>query len=108
MVSTKGSDLLRQIAVLLVTIATIAINTLAVTLPLNGKSTGEISDGFPVLFTPAGYVFSIWSLIYVGLIAYSIYQLLPAQRANPAAYADAMAGVDENGQVRAFAQHRHG
>ncbi len=81
--SRRGSDLLRQIIVLLVTIGTIVVNGLAVSLPLNGKSTGEISDSFPVLFTPAGYVFSIWSLIYAGLIAYSIYQVLPAQRENP-------------------------
>jgi hypothetical protein len=35
------------------------------------------------LFVPAGYVFSIWGLIYIVLVAYSIYQLLPAQRSNP-------------------------
>jgi hypothetical protein len=28
-------------------------------------------------------VFSIWGLIYIGLIAYAIYQVLPAQRDNP-------------------------
>jgi hypothetical protein len=38
---------------------------------------------FPVYFTPAGYVFSIWGLIYLGLIGYAVYQALPAQRANP-------------------------
>jgi hypothetical protein len=53
---------------LVMTIAFLAIvvfNTLANTLPLNGQSTGEISNRLPVLFTPAGYVFSIWSLIYI-------------------------------------------
>ena len=29
------------------------------------------------------YVFSIWGLIYIGLLAYTIYQALPSQRANP-------------------------
>lgn len=82
--ATVGSgDYLRQFAVIVVTLATIAINTLAVTLPLNGQSTGAISDRFPSLFTPAGYVFSIWSLIYLGLLAYMVYQALPSQRANP-------------------------
>lgn len=32
---------------------------------------------------PAGYVFSIWGLIYVGLVAFVVFQLLPAQRENP-------------------------
>ena len=36
-----------------------------------------------MLFVPAGYVFSIWGLIYVGLLAFTIYHSLPAQRSNP-------------------------
>ena len=32
---------------------------------------------------PAGYVFSIWGLIYLGLIAFAVYQALPSQRENP-------------------------
>jgi hypothetical protein len=52
-------------------------------LPLNGQNTGEISNRFPVLFTPAGYVFSIWGVIYLGLLAFGIYQLLPSQKNNP-------------------------
>jgi len=76
-------DTVRQILVLLSVIATIIVNGLATGLPLNGKTTGEISDSFDVFFVPAGYVFSIWGLIYVGLIAYAIYQLLPAQAENP-------------------------
>lgn len=76
-------DTVRQVLVLLSVIATIIVNGLANALPLNGKMTGEISDSFEVFFVPAGYVFSIWGLIYVGLIAYAIYQLLPAQAQNP-------------------------
>ena len=64
-------------------IATIAINGLANALPLNGLTTGEISDRFDVYFVPAGYVFSIWGVIYLGLIAFAIYQALPSQRDNP-------------------------
>jgi hypothetical protein len=70
--------------VVLATAATITMNILANALPLNGQNTGEISDRFKVFFVPAGYVFSIWGLIYIGLIAYAIYQALPAQRENPA------------------------
>jgi len=47
------------------------------------RTTGSISDSFPVLFTPAGYVFSIWGVIYLGLIAFGIFQALPSQRDNP-------------------------
>ncbi|MCE5257813.1 MAG: tryptophan-rich sensory protein [Chloroflexi bacterium] len=76
-------DLLRQIAVVLTILATIIINILANALPLNGLNTGAISDRFVVYFVPAGYVFSIWGLIYIGLIAFAVYQALPAQRENP-------------------------
>jgi hypothetical protein len=31
----------------------------------------------------AGYAFSIWGVIYLGLIAYAVYQALPAQSGNP-------------------------
>jgi len=76
-------DSLRQAAVVLAVLGTLVVNVLANALPLNGLSTGEISDRFRVYFVPAGYVFSIWGLIYVGLIAYAIFQALPAQRENP-------------------------
>lgn len=76
------NTLARRIGVIVATVATITMNTLANALPLNGQDTGEISDRFPVLVTPAGYVFSIWGLIYLGLISYTIYQALPAQRDN--------------------------
>jgi hypothetical protein len=72
-----------QIITILVTLLTITVNVLANALPLNGQDTGEISDRFDIYFVPAGYVFSIWGLIYLGLIAFTIYQALPAQRDNP-------------------------
>jgi len=74
---------IRQIAVIVVTLATITINILANALPINGLNTGQVSDSFSVYFVPAGYVFSIWGIIYIGLIAYAIYQALPAQKDNP-------------------------
>jgi benzodiazapine receptor len=64
-------------------LVTLIVNGLANALPINGITTGEISDSFPVFFTPAGYVFSIWGVIYIGLIAFGIYQALPGQRENP-------------------------
>lgn len=68
---------------ILMTIQMIAVNALANIVPINGQQTGEISDQFDVYFVPAGYVFSIWGLIYLALIAYTIYQALPAQVNNP-------------------------
>lgn len=76
-------DTLRQVVNVLAVVATIAINGLANALPLNGQTTGEISDRFQVYFVPAGYVFSIWGLIYLALVAFAVYQALPAQRDNP-------------------------
>lgn len=76
-------DMLRQAIVVLAVLATIAINGLANALPLNGQTTGEISDRFQVYFVPAGYVFSIWGVIYLGLVLYAVYQALPSQRENP-------------------------
>jgi hypothetical protein len=76
-------DLFRQILVVLSTIGVFAVNGLASASGLNGVTTGEISDRFDVYFVPAGYVFSIWGLIYLGLLGYTVYQALPAQRGNP-------------------------
>ncbi len=38
----------------------LVMNYLANALPLNNKTTGELSDSFPNLFVPAGLTFSIW------------------------------------------------
>ncbi len=78
--SNKWGDILRQVLVILSLIMTIVVNGSANALPINGQATGEISDRFDVYFVPAGYVFSIWGLIYVALIGYAIYQALPAHR----------------------------
>ena len=76
-------DLFRVVMVVLVTLGTITVNILANALPINGLNTGQISDRFQTYFVPAGYVFSIWGLIYIGLLAHAVFQALPAQRANP-------------------------
>jgi hypothetical protein len=80
---TVKRDTIRQVLVIVATVATIIVNILASTLPLNDVTTGDISDLFEVYFVPAGYVFSIWGLIYIGLIAYTVYQALPSQAGNP-------------------------
>ena len=77
-----NKDVIRQISVVLALIITIVINIMSNALPFNNLSAPEIADSFDVYFVPAGYVFSIWSLIYLGLIVYAVFQLLPAQREN--------------------------
>lgn len=52
----------------------IVINYLANALPLNNKTTKELSDSFPNLFVPAGITFSIWGIIYLLLIVYCVIQ----------------------------------
>lgn len=78
-----SKDTPRQLANALSVLLALTVNILAVALPLNGQNTGEISDRFQVFFVPAGYVFSIWGVIYIGWIAFVIYQFLPAQKENP-------------------------
>jgi translocator protein len=76
-----ASDTLAQIAVVVSFIATLTLNTLAVTLPLFGRSTKDISDSYPSFFTPAGLTFSIWSILYLSQLAFTVFQALPAQAA---------------------------
>jgi hypothetical protein len=61
-------------------LGTIVVNGLATVLPINNKTTGELSDLYPNLFTPAGLTFAIWGLIYVLLAIFVVYQLMPSVR----------------------------
>lgn len=53
-------------------ILVIATNALANILPINGYNTGQISGFYPNYFVPAGFTFSIWGIIYLLLLNYSI------------------------------------
>lgn len=64
----------------------IIVNTLANALPINGVTTGELSDLYPNLFVPAGLTFSIWGLIYILLAIFVIYQLVSVLQKDPAGY----------------------
>ncbi len=81
MTRISGSMMITNVVTL---VATLALNGLATGLPLNGRTTGEISDSFPNVFAPAGYVFSIWGIIYIALIAFTVYQATSAGRASRA------------------------
>lgn len=63
-------------------VTTLAVNMLANILPLNGRTTGQVAQGFHELFRPAAYVFGVWGLIYAGLVLFAVFQLLPSQRGN--------------------------
>lgn len=78
-----SKDRVRQFANLLSALLALTVNVLAVMLPLNGQDTADISDRFEVYFVPAGYVFSIWSIIYLGWIAFIIFQFRSSQTESP-------------------------
>lgn len=76
-------DTARQFLNALAMLAALVVNVLATALPLNGRNTGAISDQFRVFFVPAGYVFAIWGVIYLGWIAFVVFQFLPSQARSP-------------------------
>ena len=55
----------------------ILMNYLANALPLNNKTTGQISGSYPNLFVPAGITFSIWGVIYLLLAGFCVAQFFP-------------------------------
>ena len=60
---------------------TVIVNSLAgSTTLIGGKSTAEISDLYPTLITPAGYVFAIWGVIYILLGGFVVFQALPSEK----------------------------
>jgi len=72
----------KRILMIISLLVTLIVNGLANALPINGLTTGQVSDRYPVLFVPAGYVFSIWGLIYLALIVFAIYILTKRGLAN--------------------------
>ena len=61
-----------KIGVVLAYSQMVGINALANTLPINGKTTGALSDQYGNLFTPQGFTFAIWGLIYILLFIFTI------------------------------------
>jgi len=76
---TKTSSLTLRWASLIAVLLNILINYLNNARPFSGKTNGDVSAAYPTLFTPASYTFSIWGPVFIGLVAYSIYQILPMQ-----------------------------
>jgi benzodiazapine receptor len=82
MSASKKTTLLQSLNIVAF-ILTLVVNGLASAVALNGKTTAEVSDLYPTLVTPAGYVFAIWGVIYVLLLIFVIFQALPSQREKP-------------------------
>lgn len=80
-----NSGIVLPIATLIAILTTLIVNILSNFFPPQGLNIGEIANTIlqGVQITPANYAFAIWGLIYLGLIAYGIYQLRPEQRSHP-------------------------
>jgi len=76
-------DMVRQFVNVVSLVFVLVMNAASEAIPLNGQTSAEISNRLPIFFVPANYVFGIWGVIYILLIAFVIYQALPSQRENP-------------------------
>ena len=74
---TKLQSNLLKIGAVVTYLVMITVNSLANSLPLNGLTTGAVSNAYSNLFAPAGITFSIWGLIYVLLAVYLVFQFIP-------------------------------
>jgi hypothetical protein len=72
----NNTNLYLKIGAVIGYVAMVFVNYLANALPIGGVTTGEASDAYANLFTPAGLTFSIWGLIYLLLAGYVVYQFV--------------------------------
>jgi hypothetical protein len=70
----------RQVAVVAAVVVNLSINALAGAGMLFGTTTGAVSDSVETGVTPAGWAFSIWSVIFLGVLVFAGYQALPRAR----------------------------
>ena len=68
---------------LVAAVGTVIYNGLSQALPIGTATNAEIANRLPIYFFPANVTFSIWGVIFLGLVLFGIYQALPAQRSNP-------------------------
>jgi hypothetical protein len=69
-----------RIVAVLSLVAALVLNELANRLPLGGYTPVELSAMYPNYFVPAGVAFSIWGIIYLGLIVWAGVQFMPSRR----------------------------
>lgn len=86
MTQTEKSDRVRR-AVVLLTVAGSLVAAVIGSGLVGGTSIADAAGGAfaadATVLAPAGFAFSIWSVIYLGLLAYAIWQAVPAQAAKP-------------------------
>jgi hypothetical protein len=80
-VASADSVFLKWLNILAFVIMVIVNGLAGSTTIIGGKTTAQISDANPTLITPAGYVFSIWGIIYVLLGIFVVFQALPYLKA---------------------------
>ena len=80
---SNNNQRFKQFLVIIATVGVILINYFAGIGYINNITPEVISAKYPTFVTPSGYAFAIWGLIYLSLIAFSIYQALPSQTDNP-------------------------
>ena len=64
---------------ILALVGLLAVNGVETGINLGGQTTGAVSAKYPGLFTPSGFTFSVWGLIYLALTAFIFYQASPRQ-----------------------------
>ena len=75
-----------QVVNILSFVAMVAVNAISSTVGINGATPGELSDAIPNLFVPAGLTFSVWGVIYLALLLFTVAQargLFSAGQAGP-------------------------
>lgn len=65
-----------QVSNVLAFLLMVGVNYISNTGVINGESLGSVSAEYKNLFTPAGYAFSIWGLIYLALAAFVVFQVI--------------------------------
>jgi hypothetical protein len=79
MKSTRAFAILNVISFLI----HLAISYMVQMKMINSKDVGEISDAFTSLFTPAGFTFGIWGIIYTCLGIFCVFHIVMAYKRNP-------------------------
>lgn len=78
--NTRRLEIILSVLNIIGFLGVVIVNGLANALPINNRTTGELSDQYPNLFVPAGLTFSIWGLIYILLAIFVGYGLYTALR----------------------------
>jgi hypothetical protein len=80
MSQSRTDDLVRAVAVLASALLQFAAGAVGGIGVLTGESVGEVARSYPNPLLPGGTAFMIWNLIYVAMLVYAVWQLLPSQR----------------------------